>query len=675
MAKNHARNGAPRDAKVIGLLNQLGERMIRGESKDAAFERTLSRCISLIENLEERAIRAETAEAVLRARQEKIEDEYSAQYDKIEKAVLLADRIDEAIAQQQRLNRRMEKVTQDKVRMIQKLERIEETVIETQDALRATALVITPPSRQEEPQPALGGFAAWMSGPMRMQAAGITALVALAILGGWAASRMQLSGMPQIAFSQEDLEPAEETALAQATPIEQPAQDYSYTETPAEPEAVADAETPVETPVEMMDGDQLAAAFDEDPDALAAQLNAIEPASAPADITATQDAPEEKSAPRAPDEATKAEPKKPAPVAKTMSKAQEEREVEAFLSTERDGRPLASRIAADNKLPSVVKEVERKAYDGVPEAQHDLAAIYTAGHGNVKIDYPRAASWFKEAALGGIANARYNLGVLYHQGLGVEKSVDKAIGWYRAAALLGHPEAQYNLGIAHIEGIGTTYDPHRAAMYFENAARGGVLEAAYNLGLIHENGLLGAPAPEQALFWYSRASDMGSPEAKAAMTQLAKSLDIEGDKLNDLIGAMKAQDDAAAGSREQQNAPAPKKQKTSSANSAPSEITAQSEPMIDQDEPPAAGISIAQDRPAGAPANPGVVAQIQEQLLRMGLFPGPADGDVTPQTEDAIRAYQTMNSLRRDGTPSEALLVHMLTSDMQAAEENGSRER
>jgi TPR repeat protein len=110
----------------------------------------------------------------------------------------------------------------------------------------------------------------------------------------------------------------------------------------------------------------------------------------------------------------------------------------------------------DESLSDSLKELQDKAYAGTAEAQHDLAALYTAGSG-VKQDYKRAAYWFDQAAGAGVANAAYNLGVLHHQGLGVEKNIQKALDWYRLAALKGHPEAQYNLGIAYIEGIGTKY--------------------------------------------------------------------------------------------------------------------------------------------------------------------------------------------------------------------------
>jgi TPR repeat protein len=282
-----------------------------------------------------------------------------------------------------------------------------------------------------------------------------------------------------------------------------------------------------------------------------------------------------------------------------------------------------SGIEADDSLPAIIKEIEAQAMAGIATAQHDLAAIYTAGHGGAVQNFDRAAFWFEKAAEQGIANARYNLGVLYHQGLGTARDIDRAIDWYSQAAAQGHPEASYNLGIAHIEGIGVAYEPALAAEYFERAAEQGITEAAYNLGLIHENGLLGAPSPEEAILWYKMASDSGSAEARLAMEQLASTLNLDPEEIDALVGSARA------------------------ARLESPDIT----------------------------PSPGMLARtVQKYLMVSGLFPGPANGVIGQQTQDAIRAYQARNGLGVDGQVSEALLTHMQAVDTPEGEgELGSR--
>lgn len=300
----------------------------------------------------------------------------------------------------------------------------------------------------------------------------------------------------------------------------------------------------------------------------------------------------------------------------------------------------------DPNLPEAVKQIEDKAFGGIPEAQHDLAALYTAGQqAGVTQDYARAAYWFKQAADQGIDNAAYNLGVLYHQGLGVDQDTAKAMDWYARAAQLGHPEAQYNLGIAYIEGIGTPYNPNMAAAFFQQAALGGIVEAAYNLGLILENGLLGEVRPIDALRWYRGAAEKGSIEAETALANLSDRLDVPRDQAGLL-------DDGES---------------LASYMAHPDQI----EPAAGDaaDENMMSETTYGQERDAPENADLGalvpsraqiVIAQIQEQLRKMRYYNGQQDGIADNETVEAIKSYQIYAGLPIDGQPTEELLSYML---------------
>jgi hypothetical protein len=62
-----------------------------------------------------------------------------------------------------------------------------------------------------------------------------------------------------------------------------------------------------------------------------------------------------------------------------------------------------------------------------------------------------------------------------------------------------------------------------------------------------------------------------------------------------------------------------------------------------------------------------MTAQIQEQLIRLGLFTGPADGKKSVAFEEAIRTYEDRAGMRPSGKPSEDLLIHMLATEINAA--------
>lgn len=314
--------------------------------------------------------------------------------------------------------------------------------------------------------------------------------------------------------------------------------------------------------------------------------------------------------------------------------------------------------APEDALPPAIAEIRTRAVQGQAEAQHDLAAIYTAGHGGVRPDFGRAVAWFRKAASQGVANASYNLGVLYHQGLGVQSDTARAIMHYRAAAHRGHPEARYNLGIAHIEGIGVAYNPWRAAAYFEKAAAGGVMEAAYNLGLVYDNGLLERNYPERAMFWYDYAAQMGSEEAASALDQLMKNNNLDKAALSDIRERVRTAypdlpDPASAGADTpdltggQDNAGRKAGWKEGRNRAAPSgEMQAGVTPAAGMDFPPG--------------EDPVLISRIQRELVARGLYPGPANGVMGPMTADALRSYQRDHGLAADGRISAEVLAHMV---------------
>lgn len=294
-------------------------------------------------------------------------------------------------------------------------------------------------------------------------------------------------------------------------------------------------------------------------------------------------------------------------------------------------------VTLDTSLPKAFKKLEKAAFDGNAEAQHDLAALYSAGENGVKQNFVKSAYWFEQAAQNGISNARYNLGVLYHQGLGVDQDYTQAIYWYNRAAELGHPEAQYNLGIAHIEGVGADYSPKLAVAYFRQAAQGGVSEAAYNLGLILENGLMGEPDVEEAVYWYARAKDMGNKPANAALEQLQRSAKLSRQQVDNIMASY----DAAYYEDDIRNI----------------------ETAVGTETSEAANVLESVDNRQNNQAVSNwqkLVSSIQTQLKILALYHGPEDGIYGPNTRSAIMLYEENIGLPVTGEPSRELLAHML---------------
>ncbi|MCB1680813.1 MAG: SEL1-like repeat protein [Rhodospirillales bacterium] len=724
-ARHHEQSYIDLEQKVAAKQNETFKKASRVEETMKETARELEQARKLVEALEGRSQDSEDVIKSIRedlSQRKKLEDEIlniqksleqqqKEQSDKMAENLTafvamtkrmgetearqeaLDNKIEEATSEFLKLDRKINKAIEDRSRLLRKIERMEETVQETRDALNAKAMVLL----TSQGRMAAADYAQITDGSLgpehflpgaipdgqeqksfwgrhfQLDPASITMIVVIGLLLGWMLSEIrrpqnltETKPAGQISWTGERALPPPDKMASNDT------DKYSGAESPSEsaepdsssefasvpeaveskslpqPEAIAEdassssslpseteaatevAEAPpipltadtgedmkvtpeaIDQAIEAEDDKTLMAAMEKNPDALADRLNEIEPSSLSS---------EDMKDPSAAGE-------------------QEATESQAAPEETTSGKSLRERLKPDPNLPEKLKRIETDAFNGIKEAQHDMGAIYVAGD-LVKRDLNRAVFWFQEAADNGVANAKYNLGVLYHQGLGVKADLNKALSLYSEAAEMGHPEAQYNLGIAYIGGIGFPYDPVKAARNFESSANKGVKEAAYNLGLIYENGLLGKPQPDEALMWYKQAADQGSPEAKAALEQLAQSLGITLTEVNRIVDSVRA----------------------AKYKDAPSSLSSQKKPQAKADpEYPVQKNSIIDARFSGQQK---LVAEIQSELMKRGLYPGPVDGQIGPVTTDAIRTYQTASNMDViDGKPTQALLSYMKTSSV-----------
>ena len=97
------------------------------------------------------------------------------------------------------------------------------------------------------------------------------------------------------------------------------------------------------------------------------------------------------------------------------------------------------------------------AEQGVAEAQFNLGLMYYNGQG-VRQDYAEAVRWYRKAAEQGVAETQNNLGAMYAIGQGVRQDYAEAVKWYHQAAEQGYAAAQYNLGSMYYNGQGVRQD-------------------------------------------------------------------------------------------------------------------------------------------------------------------------------------------------------------------------
>ena len=84
----------------------------------------------------------------------------------------------------------------------------------------------------------------------------------------------------------------------------------------------------------------------------------------------------------------------------------------------------------------------------------------------------------------GVAEAQYNLGVIYANGEGVPENDALAVKWYRKAADQGDADAQYNLGVMHANGYGLPENNIRAYLWWSMAKTQGHKNAAHNIDVL-----------------------------------------------------------------------------------------------------------------------------------------------------------------------------------------------
>ncbi|MGO4124530.1 peptidoglycan-binding protein [Inquilinus sp. YAF38] len=267
-----------------------------------------------------------------------------------------------------------------------------------------------------------------------------------------------------------------------------------------------------------------------------------------------------------------------------------------------DGDPAAQLQLPDNASPEL-RDLARKAIAGDANAEYEIGTVFAQGVG-VPQNYEHAAYWYRRAADRGKADAAYAFGFLWEQGLGVPRDAREAMTWFRKASVTGNPRG------------------------------------AYEVGRLYEAGELGPPNPVMAAGWYRIAAKAGDEPGKQALARLQAALDA---------GRLAPAQTAAADESPQQvpdnrAAPAP----------------AGSGQMATVS-PPVGTATL----PAIAPERPATSAQIREiQLLlgKLNLDAGRANGRLGRKTRAAIATFQGSHALPVTGRPSAALLEALRTA-------------
>ena len=135
--------------------------------------------------------------------------------------------------------------------------------------------------------------------------------------------------------------------------------------------------------------------------------------------------------------------------------------------------PVSEKNAADIQF----NETARLAESGDMNAQFELGRIFAH-----KEEFTDAIIWFEKAAAQGHVLAISSLGIIYLDGYGVDKDINRALEYLEKASDMDDPYSTNLLGTIYYDGTGVKQDGEKAAMYFEKAAKLGDANAFLNLG-------------------------------------------------------------------------------------------------------------------------------------------------------------------------------------------------
>ncbi len=127
--------------------------------------------------------------------------------------------------------------------------------------------------------------------------------------------------------------------------------------------------------------------------------------------------------------------------------------------------------------------------------------------------YENAKAWFEKAAKLGNPDAFYNVGLLYENGLGVQKNIAEAVKWYEQAGGLDHVKALQSLCDIYYNGEGNLPKDYKKAFFWNKklADKGNVM-SMNTIGVMYfyEQGTDAKDTfdgLEKSVYWFKKCLD------------------------------------------------------------------------------------------------------------------------------------------------------------------------
>lgn len=162
-------------------------------------------------------------------------------------------------------------------------------------------------------------------------------------------------------------------------------------------------------------------------------------------------------------------------------------------------------------------EFEKEAEGGVPEAMCYMGVMYQQGLA-VDKDMKKAVEWFEKAADAGDKNAIQNLAKLYYDGFLVDRDCAKAIELYEKTAKEAGEYGNYiQIAKLYKNGDGVEKNEDKAKEYLEKYLNEGGTRAAYQMASMYDIGNIVAQDTAKAVELYQKAADAGNYQAMMSL--------------------------------------------------------------------------------------------------------------------------------------------------------------
>ncbi len=193
---------------------------------------------------------------------------------------------------------------------------------------------------------------------------------------------------------------------------------------------------------------------------------------------------------------------------------------------------LGRAYAANRQMPEAIGTYRKAADKGSTSAMVELGALLATGSGVAK-DQAQARDLFERAAKGGNPRAVANLAAISDSGGPPMDPVGERAMLAKAAET-NSAEAQFQLGLMYANGVGGPQDDVAARAMFEKAAAQNHPGALAWAGSFAESGRGGPKDEAAAKADYERAVALGNDDAKAGLRRMRCSIQLSDQKGNPL---------------------------------------------------------------------------------------------------------------------------------------------